>query len=158
MIAGIDPGTYKSALVVLEADGAVYASSTLENPDILPYLRTAPVLPVIEMVENQGRMAVGKDTFETCVWIGRFIEAARMHAQRIGRRDVKLLLLGTARAKDSDIRAFLIDLYGGKQFAIGKKASRGPLYNVKGHEWQALAVAVAYKMRSEPGWKPGGVE
>ena len=86
MIAGIDPGTYKSALVVLEADGAVYASDTMENAGLLVYLRTAPVKPVIEMVENQGRMAVGKDTFETCVWIGRFIEAAQMDARNAWQR------------------------------------------------------------------------
>ena len=157
-IIGIDPGTTQSGYVQLGEDGIARFPAVLPNEQILDTMRCLSVnIPVaIEMIENQGRMAVGADTFETCVWIGRFTEAAHPgHVERIGRRDIKLLLCGTARAKDSDIRAFLIDLYGGKEAAIGRKAAPGPLYGVKAHAWQALAVAVAYRMQQDPAWKPG---
>ena len=47
------------------------------------------------------------------------------------------------RAKDSNIRQALLDLYGGdKRKAIGIKAEPGPLYGIKSHMWAALGVAV----------------
>ena len=63
------------------------------------------------------------------------------------RRAVKLHLCGSARAKDTNIRAALIDRFGGtggRRAAVGLKASPGPLYGIRSHEWAALAVAVTW--------------
>lgn len=103
---------------------------------------------VIEMISSYG-MPVGKEVFETCVWIGRFLEAIQQRAGVVPslmfRRDVKLHLCNSARAKDGEIRQALIDRYGpGKERAIGLKASPGPLYSVKADVWQALALAVTF--------------
>ena len=99
---------------------------------------------VIEKVEGFG-MAVGAEVFETVFWSGRFAEAAHpLPVHRIGRKAVKLHLCGTHRAKDSNVRQALIDRYGGKDTAIGRKASPGPLYGVSGDVWAALAVAVTF--------------
>lgn len=65
-------------------------------------------------------------------------------AHRIFRRDIKLHLCNSVRAKDANIRQALIDRYGGKEKAIGKKKSPGPLYGIKSHMWAALALAVTY--------------
>jgi hypothetical protein len=46
------------------------------------------------------------------------------------------------KAKDANVRQALIDRYGGKAEAIGTVKKQGPLYRVKSHAWQALAVAV----------------
>ena len=63
----------------------------------------------------------------------------------IYRKDVKLHLCGSPRAKDSNIRQALIDRFGpGKEKAIGLKKTPGPLYGVKSHVWAALAVAVTH--------------
>jgi hypothetical protein len=55
----------------------------------------------------------------------------------IPRRDVKLTLCGSARAKDTNIRQALIDALG----EVGTKKNPGPLYGVSGHYWAALGVA-----------------
>jgi len=122
----------------------VIDSGVNPNTSVIDMVRhwVKPEVLAIEMIASYG-MAVGRDVFETCVWIGRFVEAWRWPAEPrlIYRRDVKLHLCGSSRAKDANVRQALIDLYGGPS-AIGKKASKGPLYGVKSHAWSALAVAV----------------
>jgi hypothetical protein len=147
MIA-IDPGSSESAWVMY-VDGALIEHRKESNFDVLERLRfewedTGEFL-AIEMIASYG-MAVGKEVFDTCVWIGRFAEAWQRRGWRVDlvyRKDVKLFHCETSRANDSNIRAALIDRYGpGKDKAIGKKASPGPLYGLVGDEWSALAVAL----------------
>ena len=58
------------------------------------------------------------------------------------RSKVKLHFCGSSRAKDGNVRASILDRFGGKLTAVGKKATPGPLYGVHGHMWSALAVAI----------------
>ena len=88
-------------------------------------------------------MAVGKSVFETCVWIGRFIEAWNGEWEYVYRKDVKMCLCGQTRAKDSNIRQAIMDRYGSERsIAIGTKANPGPLYQVSKDIWAALGVAI----------------
>lgn len=142
-ILAIDPGPEESATVLL--NGAPTYPQKGRNEDLLrslyDYTHDNPVLAV-EMIASYG-MAVGREVFETCVWIGRFIEAWGGTHRLVYRRDVKLFLCQSARATDSNIRAALIDRYGpGKLKAIGTKKAPGPLYELKGDMWSALAVAL----------------
>jgi len=66
---------------------------------------------------------------------------------RITRNEVKLHLCNSTRVKDAGIRQVIIDRFGGKAIAIGKKANPGPFYGVKSHLWSALAVAVTHMDR-----------
>lgn len=66
---------------------------------------------VIEMIASYG-MPVGKEVFETCVWIGRFIEAFDLEYRYIYRKDEKMNICHTMKAKDSNIRQALIDRFG----------------------------------------------
>ncbi len=167
-VLAIDPGTTQSGYVKLTEGGIVEAHEILDNESLLEKLErkrvTIPTIVVIEMIASQG-MAVGKEVFETCVWIGRFIEAWKtrpggeilcipcLAPVRILRRDIKLAICGSARAKDGNIRQALIDRYGpGKEKAIGKKATPGPLYGIRSHEWAALALGVTYLDQNRPGW------
>lgn len=97
----------------------------------------------VEMTASMG-MAVGESIFETTYWIGRFCQAAHVPHTRIKRHEVKMHLCGSTRAKDANIRQRLIDLWGGKEQAIGRKASPGPLFNVHKDCWQALALALTW--------------
>lgn len=153
-LLAIDPGPVESALVTYDLDRrAPRVWSKLANAQVLIALdHTDAVELAVEMVASYG-MAVGAEVFETCVWAGRFIErwnvdlgslrGPREHHLRVFRRDVKLHLCGSSRAKDANVRQALIDRYGpGKERAVGRKASPGPLYGMKADCWQALGVAV----------------
>jgi hypothetical protein len=155
-IIAIDPGTEQSGWVEYDSKThTVYGASISDNSDILAVLG-AFALPqdsdlAIEMVDCYG-MPVGRTTFETCVWIGRFIEAwgraSSISDVFVYRRDVKLHLCNSARAKDANVRQAIIDQFepygGGKTPQIGIKAKPGPLYGVKEHIWSALGVALTY--------------
>jgi hypothetical protein len=145
-ILAIDPGPEESASVWL-VDGKPCDPEKEANEILLDTLRgyqpESGNLLAVEMIASYG-MAVGREVFETCVVIGRLLEAWHNWPSRlIYRRDVKLFLCQSARATDSNIRAALIDLYGpGKEKAIGSKKAPGPLYALKGDMWSALAVAL----------------
>lgn len=139
-ILAIDPGTSKSG-VVMTRNGRVVLAGVYANLDVLHMIRTetdADVL-AIEMIASYG-MAVGAEVFETCVWIGRFQQSWRSpeSVRLVYRKDVKLHLCGTPRAKDPNIRQALIDKLG----APGTKKSPGATFGVSSHAWAALAVAV----------------
>lgn len=58
-------------------------------------------------------MPVGETVFETCVWIGRFIEIMqRINYTKIYRKDEKMNICHSMKAKDSNIRQALIDRFG----------------------------------------------
>jgi hypothetical protein len=145
----IDPGTLQSALVVLESTSAgtiIREHMTILNGLALTWLRNAPLdaTMVIEQIEAMG-MAVGAETFETVFWSGRFYEAWPNHDRyRLPRRPIKLHLCGNMQAKDANIRQALLDKFGGKDAALGRKHAPGPLYGLKGHEFAALAVGVTW--------------
>jgi hypothetical protein len=147
----VDPGTSQSAWVFM-VNGKPEDKAIYSNEDMLEWLRGSALLRepdvkvVIEMVASFG-MPVGKEVFETVFWSGRFAEAIGGDVARIYRKDIKMVLCGTHRANDAVIRQALIDKFGpGKEKAIGKKASPGPLYGFKADMWAALAVAVAYEL------------
>jgi hypothetical protein len=96
-------------------------------------------------------MPVGREVFETCVWIGRFVQAWGAKHAMVYRSEVKSHLCHSAKAKDSNVRTALIDRWGGKVKAIGNKRAPGPLYGIAGDEWSALAVAVTYADTKEVG-------
>jgi hypothetical protein len=164
LITAIDPGTRESAFVVLTAaTGCIGEHGILPNEELLSLLatkakyaigRSVPRNPetmphlAIEMVASYG-MPVGAEVFETCVWIGRYVQVwAEWHGPHsfVYRRDVRMHLCNDGRkATDATVRQALIDRFGpGKAAAIGTKAKRGPLYGVKADVWQALAVGVTY--------------
>lgn len=153
MIFAIDPGPERSAWVMYGDDLAIVDECGIDdNRFILSImhdrvgLHDMPI--VVEMVASYG-MPVGSEVFETCVWVGRFLEAAEAFgctASRLFRSDIKMHLCHTLKGvNDAVIRQALIDRFGpGKEKAIGTKKTPGPLYNIKSDMWAALAVAVTF--------------
>jgi hypothetical protein len=79
----------------------------------------------IESMVSYGQM-VGQEVFDTCVWIGRLIEAWSAHhgdkSYTFHRRaDIKSHICGSAKANDSGVREALIYRFGGEDVAIGGK-------------------------------------
>lgn len=142
-LLAIDPGPTESAFVVW--DGVQILQHGKVPSGVL--FHALPLEEIshcaIEMIASYG-MPVGADVFETCVWIGRYIEqwqkftGFRKDPLRIPRIEVKNHLCHSSKAKDSNIRQALIDRLG----APGKAKCPGITYGIAGDEWAALAVAV----------------
>lgn len=152
MILAIDPGTHQSALVVYDPKkrdvvlAEIVANERLNDT----FLKLGGIdLAVIEMVASYGQ-PVGAEVFETCVLIGRLMEMLiPIRVERITRQEIKRRLCHkVVGINDAVIRQRLIDLYGGKERAIGKKKTPGPLYGITKDLWAALAVAVAWETRT----------
>lgn len=150
-VIGLDPGTTHSGIVALSSAGDVVESAVWSNAKVLQRLADAQpddgTLLAIEWIQSYG-MAVGREVFDTCRWVGRFQQAWHTPGDvvLIPRGEVKVALCHSARAKDPNVRQALIDLYqptgGGACPQIGTAKKRGPLYGVHTHAWSALAVAV----------------
>jgi hypothetical protein len=151
-ILAIDPGTTQSGWCLFDG-AAVKSSGVAQNNDIAQMIDAGAFDRLaIEMIASYG-MAVGREVFETCVWIGRFVECFRDPdaVQLVYRKDVKIHLCGTTKAKDPNVRQAIIDLFpatgGGKTPQIGVKGKPGPLFGVSSHAWPALGVALTVANR-----------
>lgn len=147
-ILAIDPGTEQSGWCLYHPERGILGAGVKPNDVMLCEIRhSCADMLALEMVASYG-MAVGKDVFETVRWIGRFQQAWKRpdDAMLVYRRDVKLHLCNSAKAKDANIRQALLDLFprtgGGKTPQVGTKTQPGPLYGVSSHAWSALAVAI----------------
>lgn len=144
-VFAIDPGNEESASCIV-VDGRPFESAKVPNDELLKLVKhwkPEGWLLAVEMIASYG-MPVGREVFETCLWIGRFIQAWGGEYRLVYRKDVKLFHCSSVRATDANIRAALIDRFGpGKAKAVGTKAAQGPLYGFKGDQWAALAVALA---------------
>jgi len=146
-IFAIDPGTTQSGWVLLKDGILVLDAGVSDNHDVLRWVQAGQGADVlaIEMIEAMG-MAVGRETFATVRWIGRFQQAWRdpEAVLLVHRSQVKLGICGSSRAKDANIRQALIDRLG----APGTKRAPGPTYGVTSHAWQALGVGVVAQGRA----------
>jgi hypothetical protein len=150
-VLAIDPGSAQSAWVLYNAEGA-RQFAIAPNDAVRRLLQEsldafAAESLVIEEIASYG-MPVGREVFQTVRWAGRFeetaINAGWPVVHYLPRRDVKLHLCGSARAKDANIRQALLDRFGGAQKAVGCKKTPGPLYGVSKDVWAALALAVTW--------------
>lgn len=152
-ILALDPGNALTAWVVFDpASGRLLGFGHDPNEKMLRMIVDSPTQGyreigahlAIEMIASYG-MPVGREVFDTCVWIGRFVQAWGSEHTRVYRAEVKSHLCHSQKANDATIRAALLDRYGpGREKAIGVKKAPGPLYGVSGDVWAALAVAVTY--------------
>lgn len=148
-ILAIDPGNIESAYCVIDEETYMPEEFGKVKNEILLnliYSRLSNSVNyytmVIEMIASYG-MPVEKEVFETCVWIGRFIELARLQnidVEYIYRKDEKMNICHSMKAKDSNIRQALIDRFG----PVGTKKNPGWFYGFKADIWQAYAVGVTY--------------
>ena len=156
-----DPGTFKTGYVVFDPHAqAVIDAGWCENDDFFAVIETLGYHDrfIQETFAAMG-MPTGESSLETVRWEGRFIQHAKasrgITVDRITRREIKLTLCGTSRAKDQNVRAALINLYASDWAAIGNglgvKSNPSPLAKLRAckgaaaHTFAALAVATAWR-------------
>ena len=146
-LLAIDPGSEKSAYVLMDMDTYMpVRKGIVDNEELkelhIPEMRLMARHMAIEMVASYG-MPVGKEIFETCVWIGRLIETWEHFGgtwSYVYRMDEKRAICHSSRANDATIRQALMDRFGDK----GTKKAPGWFYKFKADMWQAYAVGVTY--------------
>ena len=150
MILAIDPGNTHSGYALIDPHTRrPIRAGKIPNTEVLTLIGTTDYTHLsIEMIASYG-MAVGKEVFETCVWIGRFIEYHRAYGTNcehalVYRRDVKLHHCHSSKAKDANITQALIDRFAPGQPNRGKgtKAKPGWFHGFAADIWQAYALAV----------------
>lgn len=145
---GIDPGPTQSAFCLFDGEKvwnpSIVANDVLISMIPFPTHADPNVIVAVEHLQCFG-LAVGAEVFETAYWIGEIRRACRYREVsfvKILRSEVKMHLCHSMKAKDANIRQALIDKFGGREKAIGKKKSPGPLHGVYGDIWSALAIAI----------------
>lgn len=168
-VLAIDPGPTESAYVMyveqeIRGFGKIPNRALVREIEIAQY-KTDCI--AIEMIASYG-MAVGAEVFETCVWIGRFMQRAistnirEEHVSLIRRLDVKLNCCKSPKANDANIRQAMIDRWGGEEKALGAKKcgtckgrcmvglgkKRGDCPDCKGSGW-ALRPGPLYNIKAD---------
>lgn len=151
-ILSIDGGDMQSAYSLLDENLKPILFDIQENNQLLEtiallinrYNKHKELHIAIEMIASYG-MAVGQTVFETCVWVGRFVQLIKdidpkIQVKFIYRKDEKMNLCHSMKAKDSNIRQALIDRFGD----VGTKKHQGWFYGVKKDIWASIAVGVTY--------------
>lgn len=154
MIIAIDPGNIQSAYCII--DDKTYKPiefNKIDNNDLIRNLHSmiekyGIYAIAIEMIASYG-MPVGKEVFDTCLWIGRFYENTIRNVGTIDyiyRRDEKINLCNSMKAKDSNIRQALIDRFATFDFKNGKgtKKQQDFFYGFSKDVWAAYAVGVTW--------------
>lgn len=156
MILAIDPGNFQSAYVLMNHDFAPLKFGKVPNQDMRNVIqeiettnalrsnREEKITTVIEMISSYG-MRVGREVFDTCVWIGRFTELAS-RTEFVYRKDVKLNLCGRINANDSNVRMALIDRFAIHDYKTGKGTKSNPdwFYGFHSDIWASYAVGCTY--------------
>lgn len=157
-ILAIDPGTTESAYVLLNPELKPVAFAKLKNDELIDEAiqqikrnkggNVADGVDVaIEMVSSYG-MPVGREVFETCVWIGRFWEKLGLFPNKafIYRKDEKLTICHSPKANDATIRQALVDrfAYGYSNHGKGTKDNPSVFYGFSKDCWAAMAVGTTY--------------
>jgi hypothetical protein len=139
----IDPGNEQSAYCVFEPGKGV-TPAIVPNTTLVEILYSCDFSDCskvgIEMIASYG-MPVGKEVFETVLWIGEFrriLKDKGIAAELIYRKEIKMHLCNSMKAKDGNIAQALKDRFGDK----GTKKNPGFFYGFKDDMWQAFAGCV----------------
>ena len=157
IIIGIDPGPTTSGRVVVNASAwppiVISASLACEPAELLRGCDGAGAV-ICEWLTSYGS-AVGASTLDTARLVGRVEERAALGGvplHLLTRPDVCLALTGTRSAKKAQVREATRQIYrdgglavgGGADPCRGVRAQPGPLYLLRDHSWDALAVVLAW--------------
>ena len=172
----VDPGTTESAYCGMNDDYSLRSAAKVPNDKLLHLISLGGYdALVIECMEARTLnikklepgekppppQKVGEETYETCIWIGRFMEAAyrrNMAVHRVYRSEERSTLVPSKKNKlppftgpvpksiDAQVRMALIRRFARHDRVNGKGRKNCPdvFYGFKTDMWNAFAVGVVH--------------
>lgn len=144
MILAIDVGTAETGYCLMDKDTyKPIKFGKINNEELLKIVKEEKYDELIyEEFQSYG-MPIGVSTITSITWNGRYIQSALDRGKKVNfvyRKDEKMNLCHSMKAKDSNIRQALIDRFG----VVGTKKEKGFFYGFKKDIWAAYAVGVTY--------------
>lgn len=184
-ILAVDPGTTQSAYCGMGEDYMPIAAAKVDNRKIIELIELGGYdALVIECMEprtlnvrtgerNAPPQRIGAETYETCYWIGRYMEAALrrdMDVHRVLRGEEKSRIIPTKKNRlpplpqdapkgaDARIRAALIQRFArfDKKNGRGRANAKDVFYGFRADMWSAFAVGVVYLDKQKERAAKGG--
>lgn len=151
-ILALDVGTERTAYTLLNSNYEILSSDIISNEELLIEIKKMKEFANIFVFEEFASygMPIGKTTMEAIKWNGRFIQKALDCGYKeivpMLRKDVKINLCQTMKAKDTNIRVALVERYAKHDFKRGKGTKDNPdvLYGFKKDMYSSLAIATTY--------------
>jgi len=151
-VLGIDPGYGRSAYCTVDVHTfRPLKFGILDNELFLTMLQETHALDcnivAFEKIESYG-IAVGRDVFYTCVWVGRLLQMVVQCnvpcIYYVPRMDAKIHICRSASATDANIHRALINRFATKDLKYGKggRHDRDFFYGIKDHMWSAYAIGL----------------
>ena len=146
-VLALDPGDTQTGYCFIDAETLRpirFGKEDNQSVLLLVQLEAYDLL-VSERVASYG-MAVGRNVFETCEWVGRYTQASHAPVVYIYRQEEKLHICHDSRAKDSNIRRALIDRFAQHDLKNGRGTKKKPdwFYGFKKDVWAAYAAGITY--------------
>jgi hypothetical protein len=120
IVLAIDPGNESTAFIIWDSKQKIILNKNkLSNCEFLNLLRQHSFqdtieIVAIEMISSYG-MAVGQEIFDSCVWLGRYVEICSKMGLKykfIFRKTIKMHHCGSVQAKDGNVNKVLQQKYG----------------------------------------------
>lgn len=143
-ILSLDVGTLESAYCIIDADTyKPLRFGKIPNEQLLKIVKEEQYDKMVyEEFQSYG-MPIGQTTITSITWNGRYIQSCldrNKSVEYIYRKEEKMNLCNSMKAKDSNIRQALIDRFG----IVGVKKAPGWFYGFKKDIWAAYAVGITY--------------
>lgn len=143
-ILAIDVGTTDTGYCLIDYDNyKPIKFGKISNEELLNVVKKEDYnILVYEEFQSYG-MPIGISTITSITWNGRYIQSAldkNIPVYPIYRKEEKMNLCYSMKAKDSNIRQALIDRFG----EVGTKSNKGFFYGFKKDIWSAYAVGVTW--------------
>lgn len=150
LVFAIDAGSTHSGYAILERDPIQILKEKTPTFGKIPNEELLEIIPhwtkntdfAIEFPYPKNNV-VAFEVFLMTAWVGRFQQVIEQNHGRhfkVFRHREKSVLCRSGAANDSQIRASVIDLLGGK----GTRENPGNTYGVTADVWQALAVGITF--------------
>ena len=146
----LDVGTLESGFCLLDSETyKPLKFGKINNEELLKIVKYDNYdVMVYEEFQSYG-MPIGVSTLTSITWNGRYIQSAldrNKKVSRIYRKEEKINICGSLKAKDSNIRQALIDRFAKHDLKNGKGTKKEPdfFYGFKSDIWSSFCVGCTY--------------